>query len=389
MSVNGKVIAGYFCAWGIYARNYNVSDIDAQKLTHILYAFANVNPDGEVFLTDKWADIEKHYEDDSWNDPGTNLYGNFKRLSLLKKNNRHVKVSLSIGGWTFSANFSAVAADPSKRQRFVSTAMELLNNLGLDGLDIDWEYPKDNTDAQNYVALLHDLRCALDQYAESKGEGNRRYLLTTAMPCGESQYSFLKLSEMNQYLDLFYLMAYDFNGSWSGTCGHQANLRGSEMGVEKAINFYISAGIPSHKLVVGLPMYGRAFQNTDGLNCPYQGVGEGSWEAGVYDYKALPLPGAQEYYDEQALAIYSYDQQKREFVTYDNPYMVMQKCQHINQRNLGGVMFWELSADHPTHQARSLLKSAFECLGGAPCIDQSENHISFPNSCYDNVRNGF
>ncbi|ORX92047.1 chitinase [Basidiobolus meristosporus CBS 931.73] len=355
MATNGKVIAGYFCAWGIYDRNYNVSDIDAQKITHILYAFANVNPDGEVFLTDKWADIEKHYEDDSWNDPGTNLYGNFKRLALLKKQNRHVKVSLSIGGWTFSANFSAVAADPSKRQRFVGTAMDLLNNLGLDGLDIDWEYPKDHADAQNYVALLHDLRCALDQYAASKGETDRRYLLTTAMPCGESQYSFLKLAEMNQYLDLFYLMAYDFNGSWSSTAGHQANLYGSHMSVDKAVNFYISAGVPPCKLVVGVPMYGRTFQNTDGLHCPYQGVGQGSWEAGVYDYKVLPIQGAQEYFDDQALAIYSLDQQKRELVTYDNPYMVMRKCQYVNEKNLAGVMFWELSADHPTSEPRSLL----------------------------------
>ncbi|SAL98900.1 hypothetical protein [Absidia glauca] len=142
---NGSVIAGYFVNWGIYARNYNVTDLakNAQCLTHILYAFANLEPSGQVILGDVWADKDKHFSPeqtvdgrgDPWSDnDASNLFGNFKQLYLLKQRYRHLKVSLSIGGWTWSTNFAGVAADPSKRAVFVRSAVQHLGDLGLDGI---------------------------------------------------------------------------------------------------------------------------------------------------------------------------------------------------------------------------------------------------------------
>ena len=178
----------------------------------MLYSFGDNRPDGEVILTDAWSDIQIHYDGDSWNDQGNNLYGNLKQLYLLKKKNRNLKVLLSIGGWTYAheqKHFDAPAATPQGRKKFADSCVKLIKDLGFDGIDIDWEYPQNPEQGQQMLMLLKEIRAAMEAYATKlEGETGTRpkFELTIAAPAGESNYKNMPLGAMAQTLDFINLM---------------------------------------------------------------------------------------------------------------------------------------------------------------------------------------
>jgi len=385
---------GYFTEWSIYDRRYEVSKIEADKLTDIMYAFADVTQDGRVVLYDKGAATETIYPGDKWDQP---LKGNFNQLAKLKEQNPDVNVFISIGGWTLSDYFSNAALNDASRAKFAASAIEFMKTYGFDGIDLDWEYPvsgghEDNIyrpeDKANYVALVKEIRRQLDAYEAVDGI-DKRYLLTIASPAGYDKIENYDLDGMEPYLDWFDVMAYDFHGGWEpNKTGHASALYGTSDSTENkyntdyAINLYLQAGVDPSKIVLGAPMYGHTWSNVQagndhGLNNPASGIGIETYRTGegvisywhIMDLLKNQPSMYQVYWDDQAKASYIYSTANGgTFISYESMEALQLKLDYIKDLGLGGVMFWELDDDiRNSDDPDSLLGlAARELLGENP-----------------------
>lgn len=352
-----------------------------------MYSFANVIPDtGEVSLSDTWADLEIPLDGDGFIESQTYLKGCFGQFFKLKSKFRKLKIILSIGGWTYSNNLRQGISTLDRRRTFARSAVDILKNLGLDGLDIDWEYPDNPEDSLNFVDLLRQIRLELDSYALRVGLPRDQFELSVAAPAGPIQYQRFRIKDMDQYITFWNIMCYDYAGPWSITAQFHSNLFQGDISTDSSIKYYINSGVASQKIVMGIPIYGRSFANTDGLGKAFSGIGRGSWEAGTYDYKTLPLPGSQESVDLKAVSVSCYDPKSKILVTYDNEKTVKEKTTYLQKNGLGGGMWWESSADFPSSSNKSLV-STFSRIIGTQNLDQKQNCLSYPESGYDNIKN--
>lgn len=332
---------GYFVQWGIYGRAYTVKSLvdtgAAARLTHINYAFSNIDPTNLTCLNgvtkattsnpedpsqgdgagDSWADYEKGFSSgesvngstDTWNQP---LAGNFNQIKQLKAKYPNLKVNISIGGWTYSKYFSDVAKTAASRQKFVQSCLDmyLKGNLPVsngrggpgsaagvfDGVDIDWEWPGSPdghpgnhyaaADKADLTALLAEFRTQMTALTSTTG---KKYLLTAFTPADPAKVDLgwdTSAGGIFKSLDFANVQGYDFHGSGSDNSwepnrtGHQANLYpdaqdpySTHFSVEGAVNKYLGAGVNPRQLTIGLAFYGRGWQQVT------DGGVHGEWQA--------------------------------------------------------------------------------------------------------------
>ncbi|KJZ70431.1 hypothetical protein HIM_10169 [Hirsutella minnesotensis 3608] len=309
-----------------------------------------------------------------------------------------MKVMLSIGGWTYSqaqaspasSSYYGVAANQtSTRERFAKTAVEFVKDWGLDGIDIDWEYPTTPDEGRNYVLLLKEIRKELDSYAKEHAPGYK-FLLSIAAPTAKEKLQIADLSQLD-FLDFINLMTYDFTGSFSTKTGHasnlypsQSNMNSTPFNIAGAVQEYISSGFPATKISLGIPLYGHAFGQTGGLGQPFTKSQEGSFgEAGFWDYKDLPRDGTGVSYDEEAHASYSHSGSNTELVSFETPRTVKEKAKYVKDRGLAGCFFWQASSDKKNNE--SLIKTTYDVLQQA---GWTNNNLNYPISKYTNIRQG-
>ncbi|HUH06313.1 MAG TPA: glycoside hydrolase family 18 protein [Egibacteraceae bacterium] len=157
--------------------------------------------------------------------------------------------------------------------------------------------------------------------------------------------------------DFATFQGYDLAGAWDlSSTNHHSKLFApqgdplSQFSVDQTVQAYLDRGAPAHKLVMGVPFYGRGWTGVadvnNGLYQPATAAAPGTFEAGFEDYKVLKTltdQGFTRYWDAEAQVPWLFD--GTTFWTYDDPESLGIKAEYVNDNGLGGMMFWEVTGD--------------------------------------------
>ncbi len=319
------------------------NDVAAGSLTRVNYAFANIEH-GKI--------VEGFAHDRE----------NFQVLHDLKKVNPELQIVVSVGGWTWSGAFSDMVLTAASRKTFIDSAVQFVRDHQLDGLDVDWEYPGSigngnvfrPEDKQNYTLFLKELRSRFD--IEGKRLG--RHLVTSIAVGASAEFiSNTEMSKVQSYLDSVNLMSYDYyESSTDAITGHHAPLYTNpidpkHVSADASVKLFEQAGVPAHKLILGVPFYGRAWAEVGDTNHGlYQPGKKATVWATYHDIAGTFLStGYVRYWDSVASAPYLYNPATHMFVSYEDPESIAAKCQYVLKHDLGGMMFWDYTSDSADH----------------------------------------
>lgn len=263
--------------------NYNPKDIPAEQLTHINFAFLDLDAEGNLIFTDTYAAVADSVGENIV-DGGANA-GMLNALQVLRQRNKNVKIGVSIGGWTKSRDFSPMAKDPVARARFVENVTNFVKYTGLDFVDVDWEYPGDvrqpdlvdslkdegtpladpEVDKDNYIVLLSEMRESLNGLSAETG---KYYEMSVALPAGAAKVNVgIDVEALFNIVDFANIMTYDYVGAWHQVTAHHSPLYANPadpyanwgMNIHDTVNMYRGKGAPDEKIVIGAAFYSRGW----------------------------------------------------------------------------------------------------------------------------------
>uniref|UniRef100_G1QUJ7 Chitinase 3 like 2 n=2 Tax=Nomascus leucogenys TaxID=61853 RepID=G1QUJ7_NOMLE len=334
----------YFTNWSQDRQEpgkFTPENIDPFLCSHLIYSFASIE-NNKVIIKDKSEVM---------------LY---QTINSLKTKNPKLKILLSIGGYLFgSKGFHPMVDSSTSRLEFVNSVILFLRNHNFDGLDVSWIYPdqKGNT---HFTVLISELAEAFQKdFTKSTKE---RLLLTAGVSAGRQMIdNSYQVEKLAKDLDFINLLSFDFHGSWEKPLitGHNSPLskgwqdRGpsSYYNVEYAVGYWICKGMPSEKVVMGIPTYGHSFTLASAettVGAPASGPGaagpitEFSGFLAYYEICQF-LKGAKitRLQDQQV----PYAVKGNQWVGYDDVESMETKVQFLKNLNLGGAMIWSIDMD--------------------------------------------
>lgn len=306
------IIVGYFPSYNARA------DADAcwWDVTHVNLSFATINADGSV----NDGDVRRSY-------PAVAKH--------CRENNIKMMVSLGGGGPKEEQDaFAAAIIDDTARENIIKNVMALVDELGLAGVDIDyeaWNYPQEYVD--QITPALEKLFCGFRKALGKKG------LLSSAIAIyGMNKGGYTKATV--ESMDYMTIMAYDLTG-WGPEIGPHSPFSYVVEGCEVALNH----GARPDQIVVGVPFYGRGWHDLD----------RSRMYGGSYAKIVAEHPGAEN------SDFLTGENGEPEF-WYDGFPAIDKKFDYIKENGFKGFMFWEITEDSKDPE-KSLIKHMNSIMG--------------------------
>lgn len=309
-----------------YSNQRALTDIERETIDVINLSFGGIDENGEVYVT------------------GLNY------ATVLQERKYGIRVCFSVQKKEGFVEWTSTAA---KREKLAQSFVDVCNDYHFDGVDIDWEYPDGTSQVNNYVAFMELL------YTKMKA-ANSNYIVSSAM-YGGNGVSKYNAGKSHIYMDYIHLMTYDLNSN--DFSQHLTSLRESNNGyssVEETVNYYLNAGVPKEKLIIGAGFYGKVYElslsGTKFIGEKPVSKPESILYSSIKD-TYLSMIGkesnrlkVERRWDSVAQAAYlcitEYDGNGkvtgRKFITYDDTESISLKCKYLFDLDLGGLMFWEL-----------------------------------------------
>ncbi|KAJ1888472.1 hypothetical protein LPJ66_008559 [Kickxella alabastrina] len=348
-----RVVLGYFPVQRI------VNDIPWDSITHANIAFAFANEAGELSFEGNVVNSTLTSEENA-------------RAMIAEGRANQVKMLVAVGGQgNFSEYLAAALNTASSRAAFVANTINFITEYSLDGIDIDWEYPKNIDEAQSLLDTLQATRAALDQ---SFGAGNK--LLTITLynhPYLGPDVPTVNYEPYAQAVDYGFVMAYDYFGSWTDYTAPNApfvDVPFYQGSFRNTTDAWLQAGWPANKLVAGLAFYGHsstvstdmaantanqyvAILNHTTVDGPVSGI-EGTWTWRDLRDKAngaLSSPnkarsGWVRTWDSYTMTPWLFRKSDNLYIGYDDKDSLGIKMDYMLRKQLAGVMIWEIGYDY-------------------------------------------
>ena len=397
----------YYGEWSIYAgqKNFTPDKIDGSLITHLNFAFMDVDANGNLLLCDYWADTDN--PNVGFNVGYDSTYaGVLGAMVLLRDKYPNMKIGISVGGWTRSGDFPKLASNETTRKNFAKNIAKFVHYYGYDFVDIDWEYPTadrdpdpvsngvtvdkgckgSEADTTNFTAMLQDIRTELDNYGKQDG---KHYELSVAMSASPAMMAKIEYDKVLNIVDFANMMTYDLNGAWNGYTGHQTALYvndaydkntqpDGQFSVDTCVKYLEDTygnKIDYSKIVIGVAPYTRGWAGveSDGRDAANPGLyatakpnsvkaADGT-TSGTFAYSDINQLIAQynlkEYYDEKAEAAYYYSPETGYFFTCDNERSVAAKGEYVKKKGLGGLISWMASLDSTSSVTKVMKNSLY------------------------------